>query len=465
METQLSLLELNRQIRSLLHERFPVSLWVVAEISEINQHRSGHCYLELVEKNQLNQVVAKSRATIWSRTFRMLKPYFEQSTGMSLAAEQKVLVSVSVEFHELYGHSLNILDIDPNYTLGDHTRRRKEIIEKLRNEGVFDMNRELELPAFLQKIALISSSTAAGYGDFIDQLHRNQYGLRFETKLFPATMQGDKSPQSIMDAMNLVYESEENFDVLVIIRGGGSRSDLITFDDYELAYHCTQFPIPIFTGVGHDRDESIVDMVVYSAFKTPTAVAEFLIQHQHQHQLKLIELEDDLLQVIRERMAFEKNRLVRNSDRLVPQVQSILQRHKHRLQVLETLSLSASRSSLREQQNRIQHAASRLQGANALHTLRQRNKLDQYQNRLQEVSKRTLPFQLQRLQSLQHRLTLLDPVQVIKRGYTLNYQGNNIITSISQLQTDQAFETVFKDGKVVSKILSTKPFPNSGKSD
>jgi exodeoxyribonuclease VII large subunit len=278
MNEAIKLSELNGLVRKVVTDAFPEKIWVIGEISEMKINRNGHCYLNLIEKDEATDtVVAQARATIWSYTFRMLRPYFETTTGQILIEGLKVLVNVSVEFHELYGYSLNIQDIDPTYTLGDMARRRREIIARLTDEGVLDMNKEVEFPLAPQKIAVISSETAAGYRDFTDHLLNNPAGYIFYPKLFPAVMQGSQTEISVIEALDHIYEYEDLFDVVVIIRGGGSQIDLSCFDNYNLAYHITQFPLPVITGIGHEKDNTIVDLVAHTRLKTPTAVAEFLI--------------------------------------------------------------------------------------------------------------------------------------------------------------------------------------------
>ncbi|UII24209.1 exodeoxyribonuclease VII large subunit [Fulvivirga ligni] len=272
----LSLHELNTLIKRTLDSNLEPSYWVVAEIGEMRTTQNRHCYLELVDKEE-NRITAKVRGTIWSYTFRNLSTWFEGMTGQALQPGLKVLCNVVVQFHELYGLSVNIKDIDANFTLGERARRRKEIIDKLVAEGVFEMNKTHLLPRVPQRIAIISSPTAAGYGDFIDQVKRNAHGYRFHARLFKATMQGDKAGESIISAMMQVFEKIDDYDVLIIIRGGGSQVDLDCFDDYELASHIAQFPLPVITGIGHERDETIADLVAHTRVKTPTAVAEFLI--------------------------------------------------------------------------------------------------------------------------------------------------------------------------------------------
>ncbi len=307
----IGLYQLNCLVKRELKNRFPDSFLVIAEIADVKENRSGHCYLELVEKREEDDaVIATARATIWAFTYRMLKPYFETTTGKSLQKGIKVLVRVEIVFHELYGYSLNIKDIDPTFTIGDLERKRKEIIDRLTQEGVIDMNRELEFPMLPKTVAIISSPTAAGYGDFVDQLHRNAYGYAFHTKLFPAIMQGEKTTESIIAALERIYEFESLFDVVVIIRGGGSQTDLGSFDSYELAANVAQFPIPILAGIGHERDETIVDRVAYRSVKTPTAAAAFLIECFSEADGELEEAKEILVRETKRILQEEKTRQV-----------------------------------------------------------------------------------------------------------------------------------------------------------
>jgi len=272
---ELSLSELNGQIKKTLEDQLEASYWVVAEIAQIQLNSSGHCYLELVQKEG-TQVIAKARATIWAYSYRNISAWFARITGSDLAVGMRILANTKVTFHEVYGLSLNIKDIDPSYTLGEREKARQEVIKKLESDGVMDMNQMLELPLVPQKIAIISSETAAGYGDFINQLKGNEYGFKIHHQLFSSSMQGDKAPESIINALHKIVNSDA--EMVVIIRGGGSQLDLDCFDDYELCNHIAQFPLPIITGIGHERDTSIADMVAHTQLKTPTAVAEFIVQ-------------------------------------------------------------------------------------------------------------------------------------------------------------------------------------------
>ena len=264
-------------VRESIECEMPEEYWVEAELSECRETR-GHCYMELIQKDELSATpVAKAQAKCWANKWLTIRPYFERITGQQLHAGMKVLLQVYPQFHEAYGFSWIVNDIDPTYTIGDMARKRQEIIKKLKDEGVFDLQKELQLPMFCQRIAVISSQTAAGYGDFCNQLADNPYGFKFETQLFPATMQGEGVEQSIINALERIYDTD--YDCVVIIRGGGATSDMSGFDTLALAENVANFPIPIITGIGHERDESILDMVSHTRVKTPTAAAAFLIEH------------------------------------------------------------------------------------------------------------------------------------------------------------------------------------------
>ena len=284
-ENHITLFELNRIVRETIECEMPDEYWVEAEVTECREAR-GHCYLELIEKDEQTATpIAKASAKCWASKWAVVRPYFERTTGQRLVAGMKVLLKVYPQFHEAFGFSWIVTDIDPTYTLGDMARQRQEIIRQLKAEGVFDLQKELTLPLFCQRIAVISSETAAGYGDFCHQLSNNPYGFQFETHLFPAIMQGEEVEGSVINALMRIYKvnSEQcivnSFDCVVIIRGGGATSDLSGFDTLALAEHVANFPIPIITGIGHERDECILDMVSHIRVKTPTAAAALLIEH------------------------------------------------------------------------------------------------------------------------------------------------------------------------------------------
>lgn len=285
---QYSLSELCQNIEEVLAEEFASTYWVRAEVASLSVR--GHCYMELVEKASTKNIAAKVRATCWQQIYGILSPYFEAETGQKLSVGMQVLLEVEVSFHAVYGLSLNIVGIDPTFTLGDMARQRQETIQRLKDDGVMDMQSSLEIPSLPRRIAVISSADAAGYGDFCHQLENNSGGFQFRTQLFAAIMQGDQSAKSIIQSLQQIADEIDKWDIVVIVRGGGASTDLRNFDDYELASHCAQFPLPIIAGIGHTRDISIVDMVVHSSVKTPTAAAEWLINAMQQQADRIAEL-------------------------------------------------------------------------------------------------------------------------------------------------------------------------------
>lgn len=409
----LSLFELNRFVKQALHNHLPDTYWVQAELSDVRSNSSGHCYLEFVQKDTGgNHLIAKARGTIWSNIFKMLKPYFEQETGQQFASGIKVLVQVSVEFHELYGYSLTVLDIDPTYTLGDMARRRREIILRLEEEGVLTMNKELDMPLAPQRIAVISSATAAGYGDFCDQLRNNPYGLSFQTKLFPAVMQGERVEESIISALESVYQELDEWDVVVLIRGGGATSDLSGFDTYNLAANCAQFPLPIVTGIGHERDETVLDIVAHTRVKTPTAAAEYLIGRLYETALKLEDHATRVVNKVEERLNWEHTRLNRLSERIPMNVRMCLQ---------------AGHYAVKGIQHRIDVA-------------------------LQE----RLLKEKHRLQLLEHQVRTASPEHLLKRGYSITLLDGRAVTDISMLKEGDVVTTRYAKGESQSVIMKIK---------
>ena len=316
----------------------PDEYWVEAELSECREH-GGHCYMELIEKDEhSNTPTARASAKCWRHTWMIVKPYFERVTGQQLTAGMKVLIKVYAQFHETYGFSWIVSDIDPTYTLGDMARKRQEIIRQLKGEGVFDLQRDLVIPLFAKRIAVISAPNAAGYGDFCRQLEDNEYGFRFEVTLFPAIMQGNQVEESVISALNSIYQRICDFDVVCILRGGGATADLSGFDTLALAENVAQFPLPIITGIGHERDESILDMVSNTKVKTPTAAAAFLIDHL-KRVLERIEQAAKMIPTLAQRILSDhRHRIEMLESRLPMTIERYLTNQKHRLESL-TLQL------------------------------------------------------------------------------------------------------------------------------
>ena len=338
-----TLRQLNLMVRDAVEMQLPDEYWVEAELSECREH-GGHCYMELVEKDERsNTPVARASAKCWRQTWQLVRPYFERTTGQPLRAGLKVLLRVSAQFHEAYGFSWIVSDIDPTYTIGDLARRRLEIIRQLKDEGVFDLQRELHLPLFAQHIAVISSETAAGYGDFCRQLQDNEYGLHFDIRLFPATMQGEQVEQSIIAALNQIYAINQHptpinqhpFDCVVIIRGGGATADMSGFDTLALAENVAQFPLPIITGIGHDRDESVLDMVSHLRVKTPTAAAAFLVAHLKEVLDAVSYAELSITRHVQERIETERSRIDSFAQRIPLLLERRVTAEQHRLELIE----------------------------------------------------------------------------------------------------------------------------------
>ena len=407
-----TLRQLNLLVREAIEDALPDEYWVEAELSECREN-SGHCYMELIEKDERsNTPVARASAKCWRQTWMMVKPYFERTTGQPLRAGMKVLLRVYAQFHETYGFSWIVSDIDPTYTLGDMARKRQEIIRQLKEEGVFDLQRELRIPTFAQRIAVISAQNAAGYGDFCRQLEDNDYGFRFDVQLFPAIMQGEQVEQSVISALNQIYNlhSPLNFDVVVIIRGGGATADLSGFDTLALAENVAQFPIPIITGIGHDRDESILDMVANTRVKTPTAAAALLIDNL----LRVLERLDDASQ----RIAYAVNQRISNQKTKIATMTTLI----------PTLALRVVSD--------------------------QRHRIELLENRLPVAIERRLTNQKHLLESLSIKLQGFDPQLLLSRGYSITLHNGRAVRDPRQLKPGDEIETRVEKGTIHSVVKS-----------
>ena len=417
-EQALSLYELNGLVKRSIRSCLPDTYWVQAELSDVRSNYSGHCYLEFVQKDARgNNLIAKARGTIWSNVYKMLKPYFEQETGQAFVAGIKVLVQVSVDFHELYGYSLTVLDIDPTYTVGDLERKRREILRQLEEEGVIDLNKELDMPMLPQRVAVISSATAAGYGDFCNQLMNNPRGYGFHTELFPAIMQGERVEASIIAALDTIYNRMDEFDVVVIIRGGGATSDLSGFDTYELAANCAQFPLPIITGIGHERDDTVIDRIAHTRVKTPTAAAEYLIARMDKCADALDEMSARLMESVRRLLLWEHQRMERLRQRIPSAVYKRIADAKYGL-------LSAQRD-------------------------------------LQMASRQFLSVKKHRLELLQQRLNDALPEKQLARGYSITLKNGKAVKDASILKDGDKLITMFYQGQVESVICHSSSLRSS----
>lgn len=406
----LSLYELNRLIRLTLNECMADAYWVQAELSEVREAYNGHCYIELVQKAERgNTLLAKARGNIWANIYKMLKPYFESETGQCFTAGIKVLLQVTVEYHEQYGLSLTVHDIDPTYTLGDMARRRREILMQLEAEGVLTLNKELPMPLLPQRVAVVSAAGAAGYGDFSDQLLHNPYGFAFYPKLFPAVMQGDRVEASIIAALDKIAAERDDWDVVVIIRGGGATSDLSGFDTYPLAANCAQFPLPIITGIGHERDDTVLDMIAHTRVKTPTAAAEFLVA-------QLVDAADMLEQLV-------------------------------------TTLTHGVNERMRREETRLTQLATRLPSLFALTHARQLHRIEQLENRMRAALQQTIVNQTHRLALLEKVLEGASPQLILQRGYTITRCDGKVVRDVASLPQGAVLTTQFADGEVKSRRI------------
>ena len=426
----ITLYELNSLVRQTIEIGLPKSYWVEAEISELREN-GGHCYLELIEKDKhYNTPIAKASARCWRQTWGMVKPYFENTTGQQLRAGMKVLIEVYAQFHEAYGFSWIISDIDPNYTLGDMARKRQEIIKRLKEEGVFDLNKQLDLPLFSQRIAVISSKSAAGYGDFANQLYGNQYGYYFEAELFAATMQGEDVERSIIKALNAINDRCDDFDCVVIIRGGGATSDMSGFDALELAENVANFPLPIITGIGHDRDECILDMVSHTRVKTPTAAAALLIDNLHTAERRIDDARQRIANLTSRKMEVEKLRLSRLAERLPALFGSVKDKQEARLDIL--------------QERLFRLAEIRLSNCE--------NIVGQLEKKIFLTAEHLLMVEKHRLELLEGRAQNLDPQLLLRRGYSITLVGGKALRDPSQVKQGDKIETRLEKGTIISTI-------------
>ncbi|MDR2120731.1 MAG: exodeoxyribonuclease VII large subunit [Tannerella sp.] len=430
-DAPMTLSELNERVRQALCAAFPETCWVRAETSDVRINTSsGHCYLEFVEKDEpAGQIVARARGTIWSRTFHALKPHFEYVTGQPFVSGLMVMAHVSVEFHKLYGYSLTVHEIDPSYTLGDLVRKRQEIILRLKEEGVFDLNREIVFPDLPQRIAIITSPTAAGYEDFVNHLLRNRAGYAFYPKLFPAVMQGEKTEESVIAALDCVSQQADLFDVVVIIRGGGSASDLNCFDSYSLAAHCAQFPLPIITGIGHERDDSIVDMVAHTRVKTPTAAAAFLIGRMDEQAVAL----DELLRSVHNRAA------------------DILAVHEMHLKLL-VARFPASAAHIVERSKMQFMSLSTQWTVPQLQIVRLQSLLNGIKQQLKNQSALLFKDKKGELELSGQFLKLVSPDHILAQGYSLTLKDGKIVGRAAGLATGDVIVIRYADGERTATV-------------
>ena len=404
----LSLYELNLLVRDAIEMSLDEEYWVEAEISEVREVR-GHCYMELVQKDLLGSTpVARASAKCWKTAWERFRPRFERTTGQPLRAGMQVLLRVAASFHEAYGFSWIVNDIDPTYTMGDMARKRQEIVAQLKEAGVFDLQKELSLPLFAQRIAVISSEQAAGYGDFCNHLTDNDFGFAFSVSLFPAVMQGEAVEGSIIAALDSINQRIDDFDCVVVIRGGGATADLSGFDTLALAENVANFPLPIITGIGHERDESVLDLVSFLRVKTPTAAAAFLIDHLATTAQIIADCQSAVANYSERRITSEKLRLMRLSEKF-PMLFSIAK-------------------------------------------TTQTSHLDQLFIKLTTLAEKRLISERHRLEMTRQKAEILDPMLPLKRGYSVTLHQGKIVRDPRTLQSGDEIETKLEKGTLKSII-------------
>lgn len=430
MEKPLSLYELNGLVSAVIETTLNKEYWVEAELSEVREVR-GHCFMELVQKDENTHTpVAKASAKCWKSTWMLVKPYFERVTGQVMHAGMKVLLRVYANFHEAYGFSWIVTDINPEYTMGDLARRRLAIIRQLKEEGVYDLQRELRLPLFAQRIAVISSEGAAGYGDFCHQLENNGYGFQFDVTLFPAVMQGEQVEDSIVCALDSINTRIDDFDVVVIIRGGGATSDLSGFDTLCLAENVANFPLPIITGIGHERDESILDMVSHTRVKTPTAAASFLIDHLATVQRHLDDVRQQLVTTVLGRLDAERLRINKLGTQIPLLATEVLKHEEVRLGRMKILVEQAVGMGLQKRES----------------------DLKQLRLQLKSTAESALQSQVSRLRELKLKVQQLDPERMLHYGYSITMKGGRVVRDASALADGDELLTKLAKGNVTSIV-------------
>lgn len=429
-ETAISLVEFNRRIGGLLHDASVQRCWVVAETSDVRQS-GGHCYLELVQKNaQTGQTLARMRGIVWASVYARLRCEFERATGQPFASGMNVMVEVSANFHEQYGLSVVITGINPTYTLGDMARQRLEILNRLRREGIIDLNKQLPWVDVAQRVAVISAAGAAGYGDFMNQLHNNPSGIKFYTCLFPAVMQGQSTVTSVIAALERINDYADLFDCVVIIRGGGSTSDLNSFDNYDLAANVAQFPLPVICGIGHDRDNTVVDSVASVRVKTPTAAAEWLLDRAQSALDHVNALTDMVVDSATQMLSGARQQLAYFTSGIPLMADNIVVRHRARLQqIAAAIPVVAAR--------RIDGAGKDLAFAS---------------QRVAMAARQCVANERQRVTGLEKQVELLSPDRVLRRGYSLTLRDGYVVTSASSLRAGDSLVTRFADGERTSVV-------------
>lgn len=468
-----SLSDLMNELQMVIRSSFDQSYWVVAELANVSGSVRGHMYMELVEKSEA-QIIAKARANLWSSKRQQIMAAFEDVTKETLKAGMKVLLQLGVDFHPIYGLSFQVLDIDPSYSLGELERQKQESIKRLKEEGLLDFNKQYVLAPVIQNIAIISSETAAGYQDFMNQLESNTYQYQFNTKLYPAIMQGEQAPSSIIKAIEQIDKSELLYDALVIIRGGGSNLDLACFDDYHLSARLAQSFYPVFSGIGHERDQSVVDMISHTRLKTPTAVAEHIIQYNFDFEKEIISIFSDILTHTKNRLEEEKFLTGKLSLQMTDQSTQLIIKEKGDLRNLSFLMNKNSISQIhknalllkqkksditfishqvfqqqeQEFKNIIQHLKNELKDL----IYHQKNQIPQVKS-LQASSCLYIDKEANKMDYIKHMIKISNPDLILKKGFSISRQNGQVISRLDQINEQEILETTLFDGVIKSNII------------
>lgn len=455
--SHISLSELQSLIKGVLNRGLMSSYWIVAEISELKENYSGHCYLTLTEKGGNNQVPkARANAVIWSSSYSLILSYFRKETGRMLEAGMKVLLRVEVSFHELYGMSLVIKDVDPTYTLGDIELRRQLIIKELQNQGLWDVNREIERPMVMQRIAIISSATAAGYQDFMNELNRNEYGYQFYAQLFNSTMQGSGAEESIIKSLCEVEKSQTKYDVAIIIRGGGAESDLACFDSFDICKEIALMSLPVITGIGHDKDTTIADMVSNLSLKTPTAVAAFFVDSLAEFEDELTSIEDYLEETITSSITNYKETVDSILSRLNELVNKSVSINNLKITAAENTLKHLSNRIIENSGNRLVRVFDQLLEASLRRSNSERNKILIYSSEIKNSVFKLLSQQKSKVDTLAAVTEGYNPTRILQNGYAIARLGSKTIRSKEDVSVGEIIEVTLKDGIIKSEILEIR---------
>ena len=450
----ISLSELTYLIKESIDTRFSEYYMVVAEINQINVNYSGHAYLQLIEKDEkTKKTLANLRAVIWANKYNLISEYFESVTGSELQEEMKILVKTEVVFHPIYGLSLTIYDIDPTYTLGDIEKQKQKIITQLQEDGIFEMNKNIDIPLVPQRIAIISSPTAAGLDDFMNHLESNEYGYVFEHKLFKATMQGEKTEKSVISALDKIFTKHEQFDVVVIIRGGGSKLDLSAFDSYDIAANIAQFPLPILSGIGHQRDLSIADMVANKSLKTPTATADFIIQKIVDFETELNSAYENITDFVNDTINEEEYNLTFLKSQLNNLIISQITSHQTDLRIIYEQLKSKTNLSISKKEEFLNSLIEKLKFSilNDLKNLETENL--RLEKQLVDKSNNYFVAKFNELDIIESKLKAHNPQHILDLGFSITYKNGELLKTAKSIAKGDKIVTRLKDGKIDSKIV------------